>query len=331
MVEIRGDDIAGFAMIRGFQLLLPWPVFPFFIRRREPLRVKRQNGHDFQFSPAFLGFFHPDAGLGRSHPPDARRKPGRFSGLPGCVLLCLTAGLPLFSLLVVLQALQLPRFLGVVMGHQLQIKERGVGGHARPPALRRLEGRIGRAERQHSRCEQGRQHQRNQQGRNKAAQTPDMGKTQTPHAGSPSEDGLGHFNFENSEMPWRPRERTPAPEAKAGPRSRRASAVAAGRLMDDDSNDRLWAASALELAQFQSESALALNRLQKIQHARIQAIGGPSARNCSSTPASAGRKPSSGASAGVTQRRFWPSAGQGSPLKAVTWKKCRRTRKPRSA
>ena len=141
----------------------------------------------------------------------------------------------------------------------------------------------------------------------------------------------GHFNFENIEMPWRPRERTPGPEAKAGPRSRRASAVAAGRLMDDDSNDRLWAASALELAQFQSESALALNRLQKIQHARIQAIGGPSARNCSSTPASAGRKPSSGASVGVTQRRFWPSAGQGSPLKAVTWKKCRRTRKPRSA
>ena len=177
MVEIRGDDIAGFAMIRGFQLLLPWPVFPFFIRRREPLRVKRQNGHDFQFSPAFLGFFHPDAGLGRSHPPDARRKPGRFSGLPGCVLLCLTAGLPLFSLLVVLQALQLPRFLGVVMGHQLQIKERGVGGHARPPALRRLEGRIGRS----GRRKQGRQHQRDQ---NKPAQTPNMSKTHTPHAGS---------------------------------------------------------------------------------------------------------------------------------------------------
>lgn len=55
------------------------------------------------------------------------------------------------------------------------------------------------------------------------------------------------------------------------------------------------------------------------------------ARSCSSTWASAGRKPSSRASAGVTQRRFWPSVGQGSPLKRLTWKKCRRTRKPRSA
>lgn len=64
------------------------------------------------------------------------------------------------------------------------------------------------------------------------------------------------FNFENVEMPWRPRERTPAPEAKAGPRSRRASAVAAGRLTDDDSNESLKTASALKSAQFQSESAL---------------------------------------------------------------------------
>ena len=66
---------------------------------------------------------------------------------------------------------------------------------------------------------------------------------------------LEHFNFENVEMLWWPSERTPAPEAKAGPRSRRASAVAAGRLTDDDSNESLKTASALKSAQFQRESA----------------------------------------------------------------------------
>ncbi len=80
----------------------------------------------------------------------------------------------------------------------------------------------------------------------------------------------GHFNFENIEMPWRPRERTPAPEAKAGPRSRRASAVAAGRLTDDDSNESLKTASALKLAQFQSESALEQINLEMLRIPKLK-------------------------------------------------------------
>lgn len=50
-----------------------------------------------------------------------------------------------------------------------------------------------------------------------------------------------------------------------------------------------------------------------------------SAARAATTAASAGRKGREGASDGRIQRRLWPSRLRGSPSKAVTWKKCRRT------